>query len=67
MGFSLDDRVRVVNVNYNHSKRVQQLLPSIMGMKGTIIKKSILEENAYNIKLDNGINVLLYDDEIELI
>lgn len=67
MGFSLDDRVRVVNVNYNHSKRVQQPLPPILGMKGTIIKKSILEENAYNIKLDNGINVLLYDDEIELI
>ena len=67
MGFSLDDRVRVVNINYNHSKRVQQPLPSIVGMKGTIIKQSILEENAYNIKLDNGINVLLYDDEIELI
>ncbi|MDT0162158.1 MAG: hypothetical protein ACQEW2_11765 [Bacillota bacterium] len=67
MEFSKGDRVKIVHINYNHSKRVNKPMPSILGMNGTVLKPSLMEDNAYNIKLDDGKLVLLYDDEIELL
>ncbi|GAJ39275.1 hypothetical protein [Saccharococcus caldoxylosilyticus] len=67
MKFSLGDKIRVKHINYDHKMRVQQPMPSIIGMKGIVDKMSVMEENAYYIKLENGKLALLYEDEIELI
>ncbi|UOK57787.1 hypothetical protein [Metabacillus hrfriensis] len=67
MAFSKGDRVKIVHINYNHSKRVNKPMPTIIGMNGIIHKPSLIEDDAYNVKLDGGQLVLLYDDEIELL
>jgi ribosomal protein L35AE/L33A len=67
MKFSSGDRIRVKHINYSHKRRTQQPMPPIIGIKGIVYKKSVMEENAYYIKLENGKSVLLYEDEIELI
>lgn len=65
MKYNLGDQIKVIHINYEHGKRVQPPLPRIIGMHGVIIKPSLNEEKAYHIKLVNGKNVLLYDDEIK--
>jgi hypothetical protein len=66
MAFSKGDKVKIVNINYHHSKRDNVPMPSIIGLHGTIHKPSLMGDDAYNVKLNDSKLVLLYDDEIEL-
>jgi len=66
MKYKLNDRIQVINVNYDHKKRDQINHPKIIGLKGTVFRLSVTE-NAYSIKLDSGHIAYLYSDEIKLI
>ncbi|MFP8784310.1 hypothetical protein [Planococcus plakortidis] len=63
--FSINDKVKVTSINYEHHKRVQIPTPLIIGRTGIVIKLSLTEENAYFIKFINGNVALLYADELE--
>lgn len=65
MAFSKGERVKIVNINFNHSKRDKPPMPAIIGLHGTIHKPSLTEDDAYIVKLADDKLVLLYDDEIE--
>ncbi|ELK42381.1 hypothetical protein M4D57_15420 [Brevibacillus borstelensis] len=67
MEFSIGDRIEVTSVNFSHVKRVNIPFSKIVGMSGIIVRKSLMEDNAYNVKLDIGETVLLYEDEIRKI
>ncbi|WP_141335960.1 hypothetical protein [Paenibacillus sp. tmac-D7] len=65
MKFAVGAKIVVTSVNYNHDKRVNTPFSKIVGLRGTIVRKSLMEDNAYNVKLDIGETVLLYEDEIK--
>lgn len=65
MEYKINDRIQVINVNYDHKNRDQINHQKIIGLKSTVFRVSVTE-NAYSIRLDSGHQVFLYYDEIKL-
>lgn len=63
------DRVLIVGINPAEGKRAQGFssmpAPKSIGSMGTILKSGLLESDAFLVRLDDGIVVQFYRDELK--